>query len=182
MAAKAQGSGGVVARRQVDRTPASLGAGVDGLLNGGPGVVGFLSGGPVGLHVEHRLGHLSAERGRKQRKQDDDSRGRDHSCELLEHRTFLRWIGWVRRDPSPRPRTRSGRAAAVLCPAGRPHFRVGVVRGSAGTSWFPTLHYRDSVAMNLDQSTRFANHDDTTHKQGQSSVRLADNWNFMGKR
>ena len=35
-------------------------------------------------------------------------------------------------------------------------FESGLFMEGAGTSWYPTLHFRDSVALNLDQSTQFA--------------------------
>jgi hypothetical protein len=51
----------------------------------------------------------------------------------------------------------------------------------SGTSWFPALYYRDSVALNLDQSTRFATTIPPVNKDS-LGVWLADNrWgNFMG--
>jgi hypothetical protein len=35
-------------------------------------------------------------------------------------------------------------------------FESGLFMEGSGTSWFPTLYYRDSVTLNLDQSTQFA--------------------------
>jgi hypothetical protein len=60
-------------------------------------------------------------------------------------------------------------------------FESGLYMEGAGTSWFPTLHYRDSVALNLDQSTRFATTIPPINKDS-LGVWLADNrWgNFMG--
>lgn len=60
-------------------------------------------------------------------------------------------------------------------------FESGLYMEGAGTSWFPTLYYRDSVALNLDQSTRFAITVPPINKDS-LGVWLADNrWgNFMG--
>ena len=60
-------------------------------------------------------------------------------------------------------------------------FESGLFMEGAGTSWFPTLYYRDSVALNLDQSTRFATTIPPVNKDS-LGVWLADNrWgNFMG--
>ena len=60
-------------------------------------------------------------------------------------------------------------------------FESGLYMEGAGTSWFPTLYYRDSVALNLDQSTRFATTVPPINKDS-LGVWLADNrWgNFMG--
>src|ERR1019366_9641833 len=35
-------------------------------------------------------------------------------------------------------------------------FESGLFMEGSGTSWFPTLYYRDSVTLNLDQGTQFA--------------------------
>jgi hypothetical protein len=60
-------------------------------------------------------------------------------------------------------------------------FESGLFMEGSGTSWFPTLYYRDSVALNLDQSTRFASSLPPINKDS-LGVWLADNrWgNFMG--
>jgi hypothetical protein len=60
-------------------------------------------------------------------------------------------------------------------------FESGLYMEGAGTSWYPTLYYRDSVALNLDQSTRFATMVPPINKDS-LGVWLADNrWgNFMG--
>ena len=60
-------------------------------------------------------------------------------------------------------------------------FESGLYMEGAGTSWFPALHYRDSVSLNLDQSTRFASTIPPINKDS-LGVWLADNrWgNFMG--
>lgn len=60
-------------------------------------------------------------------------------------------------------------------------FESGLYMEGSGTSWFPALHYRDSVSLNLDQSTRFATTIPPINKDS-LGVWLADNrWgNFMG--
>ncbi|PYV27833.1 MAG: hypothetical protein DMG27_02830, partial [Acidobacteria bacterium] len=60
-------------------------------------------------------------------------------------------------------------------------FESGLYMEGSGTSWFPTLYYRDSVTLNLDQSTQFAKATPPINKDS-LGVWLADTrWgNFMG--
>ncbi len=60
-------------------------------------------------------------------------------------------------------------------------FESGLFMEGSGTSWFPTLYYRDSVTLNLDQSTVFAKTIPPLLKDS-LGVWLADTrWgNFMG--
>jgi hypothetical protein len=60
-------------------------------------------------------------------------------------------------------------------------FESGLFMEGSGTSWFPTLYYRDSVTLNLDQSTQFARTIPPINKDS-LGVWLADiRWgNFMG--
>ncbi len=60
-------------------------------------------------------------------------------------------------------------------------FESGLFMEGSGTSWFPTLYYRDSVTLNLDQSTVFAKTVPPLLKDS-LGVWLADTrWgNFMG--
>jgi hypothetical protein len=60
-------------------------------------------------------------------------------------------------------------------------FESGLFMEGSGTSWFPTLYYRDSVTLNLDQSTQFAKTIPPINKDS-LGVWLADTrWgNFMG--
>ncbi len=62
-------------------------------------------------------------------------------------------------------------------------FESGLYMEGSGTSWFPTLYYRDSVTLNLDQSTWFAKTVPPINKDS-LGVWLADTrWgNFMGNR
>ena len=62
-------------------------------------------------------------------------------------------------------------------------FESGLYMEGSGTSWFPALYYRDSVILNLDQSTRFAKTVPPINKDS-LGVWLADTrWgNFMGNR
>ena len=85
MAAKVEGSGGVVARRQIHRTAARFSAGVDGFLNGRPGIVGLLAGGSVSLHAEDRWADLGAQSGARKRSQDDKNRRGALPRELQQH-------------------------------------------------------------------------------------------------
>ena len=60
-------------------------------------------------------------------------------------------------------------------------FESGLFMEGSGTSWFPTLYYRDSVTLNLDQSTQFAKTLPPINKDS-LGVWLSDiRWgNFMG--
>jgi hypothetical protein len=60
-------------------------------------------------------------------------------------------------------------------------FESGLFMEGSGTSWFPTLYYRDSVTLNLDQSTQFAKTIPPINKDS-LGVWLSDiRWgNFMG--
>ena len=60
-------------------------------------------------------------------------------------------------------------------------FESGLFMEGSGTSWFPTLYYRDSVTLNLDQSTQFAKTIPPINKDS-LGVWLADiRWgNFIG--
>jgi hypothetical protein len=60
-------------------------------------------------------------------------------------------------------------------------FESGLYMEGSGTSWFPTLYYRDSVTLNLDQSTQFAKTIPPINKDS-LGVWLSDiRWgNFMG--
>ncbi len=60
-------------------------------------------------------------------------------------------------------------------------FESGLFMEGSGTSWFPTLYYRDSVTLNLDQGTQFASTIPPINKDS-LGVWLADiRWgNFMG--
>ncbi len=60
-------------------------------------------------------------------------------------------------------------------------FESGLFMEGSGTSWYPTLYYRDSVTLNLDQSTRFARTIPPINKDS-LGIWLADTrWgNFMG--
>lgn len=60
-------------------------------------------------------------------------------------------------------------------------FESGLYMEGSGTSWFPTLYYRDSVTLNLDQSAQFAKTIPPVNKDN-LGVWLADTrWgNFMG--
>lgn len=60
-------------------------------------------------------------------------------------------------------------------------FESGLFMEGSGTSWFPSLYYRDSVTLNLDQGTAFAKTIPPINKDS-LGVWLADNrWgNFMG--
>jgi hypothetical protein len=60
-------------------------------------------------------------------------------------------------------------------------FESGLFMEGSGTSWFPTLYYRDSVTLNLDQGTQFAKTIPAANKDS-LGVWLADiRWgNFMG--
>lgn len=60
-------------------------------------------------------------------------------------------------------------------------FESGLFMEGSGTSWFPTLYYRDSVTVNLDQGTQFAKTTPPINKDS-LGVWLADiRWgNFMG--
>jgi len=60
-------------------------------------------------------------------------------------------------------------------------FESGLYMEGSGTSWFPALYYRDSVTLNLDQSTQFAKTIPPINKDS-LGVWLADTrWgNFMG--
>ena len=61
-------------------------------------------------------------------------------------------------------------------------FESGLFMEGSGTSWYPSLYYRDSVTLSLDQSTRFARFVPPLMKDSLgvwlSQVRWA---NFMGK-
>lgn len=61
-------------------------------------------------------------------------------------------------------------------------FESGLFMEGSGTSWIPTLHYRDSVTLNLDMSTQFAKTIPPINKDS-LGVWLADNrWgNFMAQ-
>jgi len=60
-------------------------------------------------------------------------------------------------------------------------FESGLFMEGSGTSWFPTLYYRDSVTLNLDQSTQFAKTIPPINKDS-LGIWLSDiRWgNFMG--
>ena len=60
-------------------------------------------------------------------------------------------------------------------------FESGLFMEGAGTTWIPTLYFRDSVTLNLDQSTQFANTLPPVNKDS-LGVWLAEiRWgNFMG--
>ena len=60
-------------------------------------------------------------------------------------------------------------------------FESGLFMEGSGTSWFPTLYYRDSVTLNLDQGTQFAKTIPAINKDS-LGVWIADiRWgNFMG--
>ena len=60
-------------------------------------------------------------------------------------------------------------------------FETKLFMEGSGTSWFPALYYRDSVTLNLDQSTQFANTIPPINKDS-LGVWLSDiRWgNFMG--
>ncbi len=60
-------------------------------------------------------------------------------------------------------------------------FESGLFMEGSGTSWYPTLYYRDSVTLNLDQSTQFAKTIPPLNKDS-LGIWLADTrWgNFMG--
>lgn len=60
-------------------------------------------------------------------------------------------------------------------------FESGLFMEGSGTSWYPTLYYRDSVTLNLDQSTQFAKTIPPVNKDS-LGIWLADTrWgNFMG--
>ncbi len=62
-------------------------------------------------------------------------------------------------------------------------FESGLFMEGSGTSWVPTLYYRDSVTLDLDQGTAFAKTIPPINKDS-LGVWLADNrWgNFMGNR
>ncbi|MBZ5563468.1 MAG: hypothetical protein LAP13_13740, partial [Acidobacteriia bacterium] len=60
-------------------------------------------------------------------------------------------------------------------------FESGLFMEGSGTSWYPALYYRDSVTLNLDQSTQFAKTIPPVNKDS-LGIWLADTrWgNFMG--
>jgi hypothetical protein len=60
-------------------------------------------------------------------------------------------------------------------------FESGLFMEGSATSWFPSLYYRDSVTLNLDQSTQFANTIPPINKDS-LGIWLSDiRWgNFMG--
>ena len=60
-------------------------------------------------------------------------------------------------------------------------FESGLFMEGSATSWFPSLYYRDSVTLNLDQSTQFAKTLPPINKDS-LGIWLADiRWgNFMG--
>jgi hypothetical protein len=61
-------------------------------------------------------------------------------------------------------------------------FESGLFMEGSGTSWYPTLHYRDSVTLSLDQNTQFAKLIPAVNKDSLGVWLSQIRWgNFMGK-